>query len=36
LHALLVPDLTAKLAEFCDMSRSITMLTHAFRRRDQD
>jgi hypothetical protein len=35
LRALRVPDLATQLEEFCDMSRSVTMLTYAFRRRDQ-
>ena len=35
MQALLLPGYTEKLAEFCDFGRSITVATHAFRRRDQ-
>ena len=35
LRTMLVPGFVEKLDEFCDMGRSVTMLTHAFRRRDQ-
>jgi hypothetical protein len=35
LRTMLVPGFVEKLDEFCDMGRSVTLLTHAFRRRDQ-
>ena len=35
MRALVLPGFMAKLAEFCDFGRSITVATHAFRRRDQ-
>jgi len=35
-RALLDPTLDDDLEQFCDIGRSVTMLTHAFRRRDQD
>jgi len=34
-RALLEPAIARDLAEFCDPDRSATMLTHAYRRRDQ-
>jgi hypothetical protein len=36
MRGLLLPGFREKLAEFCDLDRSLTMITHAFRRRDQD
>jgi hypothetical protein len=36
MHGLLLPGFREKLAEFCDLDRSLTLVTHAFRRRDQD
>jgi len=35
-RALLDPAIAQDLERFCDTDRSVTMLTHAFRRRDQD
>ncbi|MGE3692322.1 MAG: hypothetical protein AB7F98_13180 [Novosphingobium sp.] len=35
-RAALDPAMPQALAQFCDMDRSVTMLTHAFRRRKQD
>jgi hypothetical protein len=35
MRALLLPGFAEKLAEFCDLGRCVTMITHAFRRRDQ-
>ncbi len=35
-RAALDPVIPQALAEFCGMDRSVTLLTHAFRRRDQD
>jgi len=35
-RALLDPAISQDLEQFCDIGRSVTMLTHAFRRRDQD
>jgi hypothetical protein len=34
-RALREPAIARDLAEFCDLDRSVTMLTHAFRRREQ-